>query len=132
VEKKDEVEAAIISVVAFVTSGQPGEVPRFATTGTTTLTKIAANTLRPTHCLTTFFKKENALILAHYTGLFTDMTQKRKITQKFKTPVHLPQAFIDLFVTTTEAASQSSLGSPQGGGRIGGLTSRRTVEYTTS
>jgi hypothetical protein len=36
-----------------------------------------------------FFKKEHVLILAHYTGLFTNMfRKKRKITKKLNTPVH--------------------------------------------
>ena len=77
-----------------------------------------------------FFEKENVLILAHYTSPFTNRTlKKRKITKKFRTPVHLPRSLQRSVRHRRRSRFPIIVGhqsqSPQGGGRRGGLTSRR-------
>jgi hypothetical protein len=58
------------------------------------------------------FLKEDVFILHHYTGPFPNKALKKsKITKKFKTSVHLPKTFRHPFVTTAEAAAQSSPGT---------------------
>ena len=76
------------------------------------------------------FEKEHVLILVHYTDPFTNKTpKKRKITKKFKTPVHLPQSLQRSVRRRRRSRFPIVVGhqsqTPQGGGRRGGLTSRR-------
>ena len=68
------------------------------------------------------------MILAHYTGPFTNRTpKKRKITKKSKTPIHLPQSLQRSVRHCRRSRFPIVVGhqsqSPQGGGRRGGLTS---------
>jgi len=79
---------------------------------------------------TFFFEKENILILAHYTGPFTNRTpKKRKITKKSKTHVHLPRSLQRSVRHRRRSRFPIVVGhqsqTPQDGGRRGGLTSRR-------